>query len=119
MGSAAFVIVSFSKRGRANRDFTSPPQCAMMRSCGARRSRFSEKLGLSHVVIKACTFWSFFSSELTSRESSICQRNRRDRRFACGRGKKDAKRSGPAHTIRLGRDMGISLTSFGTYFFLL
>jgi hypothetical protein len=45
MGAGALVIVRCLNRDREKRDFTSPPQCATMRSCEARSVR-AEKCNL-------------------------------------------------------------------------
>jgi len=42
MGTGAVVMVNSSKSDRGKRDFTFPPQCAMILSFGARRGKSSE-----------------------------------------------------------------------------
>ena len=44
IGTDGAVIVRRLKKGRANRDFSSPPQWAMIRSCGASSGRFIPEL---------------------------------------------------------------------------
>src|SRR6266511_1277102 len=53
MGPGAFVMTRRSKRSRAKRPFTSPPQWAIARRRGARRSRSGPRRGLSQVVTRA------------------------------------------------------------------
>src|SRR5215831_4959033 len=123
MGAGAFVMINLSKRGREKRDFTSPPQCAIIRNRGAKWGKSFEKFGLSQVVITACAVaMSFRSRGVISRDPSLCQWNLPERRRCNPLGKNEAKSSRPAHTTRFGRCMRAqstiverSLLSFAIY----
>jgi hypothetical protein len=110
MGPAEFVIVSLSNNWVANRDFTSPPQWAIIRSLEALGSRSSPKRGLSHVVIKASASASLrMNATFVVRAEILSQLNERLKRAWWAGGKKDANKAGPAETKSLGR-MGEQFT---------
>src|SRR5579864_5176274 len=104
MGPAEFVIVNLSNNCVAKRDFTSPPQWAIIRSLEARGSKSSPKWGLSHVVIKASAGASLrMNAILVVRAAILSQLNERLKRAWWAGGKKDANKAGPAETKSLGR----------------
>src|SRR5882672_9932941 len=105
-GSGALVMVRRLNRDREKRDFTSPPQCAITRSCGARRSRSSPKAGLSQVVISASVeISSLWNSGFSFADSCLVHWNRPLKRRCCCGEKKDPKSSFPALIRRAGRRM--------------
>src|ERR1051325_8274201 len=105
MGTGAAVIVRLLNKERANLDFTSPPQCAMTRNCGANSCKSSPNRGLSHVVMTASAAFSLLINlGLSFCESSVCHRKRVVNRRCCDGGKKERNNSWPAQTMALGRD---------------
>src|SRR4029077_17869168 len=91
---------------------------------GASRGISSENPGLSQVVINPCACARFLSPEGFCAPSR-CHSERRDSRFVCAAVKNDLNKSGPAQTIRRGRDMPAQsnivsrlFLSFGIYWLL-
>src|SRR5205814_919181 len=112
IGPAAFVMVNLSNNGAANRDFTSPPQWAIMRNLGALWRISSRNRGLSHVVIRASAAASLrLKAVVAVRAESLSHLNKRFRRAWWAGGKKDSNKSCPAETTTRGR-MRHSLPSF-------
>jgi hypothetical protein len=104
MGPAEFVIVNLSNNRVANRDFTSPPQWAIIRSLGALGSNSSPNFGLSQVVIKPSAIARLrVNAILVARAAILSQLNERLNRASCAGGKKEANKAGPAETKSLGR----------------
>src|SRR5437868_5814903 len=104
MGPAEFVIVNLSNNCAAKREFTSPPQWAIIRSLEARGSKSSPNWGLSHVVIKASASASLRrNATFVVWAEILSQLNERLKRAWWAGGKKDANKAGPAETKSLGR----------------
>jgi hypothetical protein len=104
MGPAEFVIVNLSNNWVAKRDFTSPPQWAIIRSLEALGSRSLPKRGLSHVVIKASASASLrMNATFVVWAEILSQLNERLKRAWWAGGKKDTNKAGLAETKSLGR----------------
>src|SRR5215510_7886432 len=110
-------MINLSKRDRAKRDFTSPPQCPIILSCGARVSKSSAKRGLSQVVISTCDAANCLRRRgVISGDPSLCQWKRRDNRRCKAGGKNEPKSSRPAHTTSFRRCMPAQFSILGAIF---
>ena len=122
MGPAELVIVNLSNNRVAKRDFTSPPQWAIIRRLGVCRSKSSPKCGLSQVVIKASVIASWrVNALLVEWAAVLSQLNERLNRASWAGGKKELNKAGPAETKSLGRmgEQSTIVAAVNAYFYLL